>query len=200
MVRSLKAASNLDIVTSGGVGEVNLVPDFRFELFDRGVTAGRFTLWKDGHKLLLQMEEKEEQIVEISYELECYPLDGIVAVNRALEQVYGFTHAKERQTFFGPRPPRRLNIQTGLKDSVHVVYGEMAPPAWEGGSITIFVKGASAPMTLGISGEVKRKFEPKILEVVEVARKLLREESIYRGRAVALDLSYIGTENFEPSQ
>jgi hypothetical protein len=130
---------------------------------------------------------------------DCYPLDGIVAVNRALEQVYGFTHAKERMTFFGPKPPRRLDIATGPKSSVQVVYGAMAPPSWEGGHITMSVNGAEAPLSLSVSGIVKRKFEPAIKGIVEAAKVLLQTHSIYRGQAVELDMSYVGTESFDPT-
>jgi ATPase family associated with various cellular activities (AAA) len=199
MVKPKKADGALALVEVPETADGQLTQEFRFELLDQGITAGRFNEYKDGHKLLFQMEEKQEQIVEITFELECYPIDGIVAMNRAIELAYGFSHAKERMTFFGPRPPRRINVMTGLDTSIHVVYGEMAPPAWEGGSLTISVKGASAPMTLSITGEVKRKFETKINDVVAIAKRLLKKESIYRGRAVALDLSYIGTENFDPA-
>lgn len=186
--------------TASTVVEGTAVVEPQFELLRHGARAARFNTYKEGHKVLLQMEELEEQMVEISFEFDCYPLDGIVAVNRALEKVYGFTHAKERMTFFGPRPPRRLNIDISLTESVQVVFGEMAPPAWEGGSLNLFVKGATAPLTLGVNGVVKRKFEPSIKEVVEVAKMFLKHNSIYRGQPVQLDLSYVGTENFDPTQ
>jgi hypothetical protein len=182
------------------VVEGTAVVEPQFEVLRFGSRFVRANSYKELHKALLQAEELEEQPVEISFEFDCYPLDGIVAVNRALEKVYGFTHAKERMTFFGPKPPRRLNIQTALDESVHVVYGEMAPPAWEGGSLTMFVKGASAPLALGVSGVIKRKFEGSIKEVVETAKMYLKMHSIYRGKAVELDMSYVGTENFDPTQ
>lgn len=158
----------------------------------------RANTYKELHKGLLQAEEREEQNVEVSFSLRCYPLDGIVAINRALELVYGFTHAKERQTFFGPRPPRRLSIATGIDESIEVAYGEMAPPSWEGGSLSMYVN-MDAPLVLGISGVVKRKFEPSIKEIVDTAKEYLKKNSIYRGQAVELDLSYIGSdEGFNP--
>ncbi len=198
-----KALVTTELVGHGSTSTVvegTAVVEPQFEVLRHGARFVRANSYKELHKALLQAEELEEQPVEISFEFDCYPLDGIVAVNRALEMVYGFTHAKERMTFFGPRPPRRLNIATGLEDSVQVVYGEMAPPAWEGGSLSLFVKGASAPLSLGVSGVVKRKFEPSIKEVVETAKKFLKHNSIYRGKAIELDMSYVGTENFDPTQ
>lgn len=158
----------------------------------------RADTYKELHKALLQAEEREEQNVEVSFQFDCYPLDGIVAINHALELVYGFTHAKERQTFFGPRPPRRLSIATGIDESIEVAYGEMAPPSWEGGSLNMHVD-MSAPLTLSISGVVKRKFEPSIKEIVEKAKEYLKTDSIYRGKAVELDLSYVGKDDFDPT-
>jgi hypothetical protein len=207
MVKTRKAdVSDKALVTTELIGressvkEGTAVVEPQFEVLRFGQRFVRANSYKELHKALLQAEELEEQPVEISFEFDCYPLDGIVAVNRALEKVYGFTHAKERMTFFGPRPPRRLNIAVSLEESVQVVYGEMAPPAWEGGSLSLFVKGASAPLALGVSGVVKRKFEPSIKEVVETAKWFLKEHSIYRGQPVELDLSYVGTENFDPTQ
>jgi hypothetical protein len=181
------------------VVEGTAVVEPQFEVLRHGARFVRANTYKDLHKALLQAEELEEQNVEISFVFDCYPLDGIVAMNRALEKVYGFTHAKERMTFFGPRPPRRLNIDVGLDESVQVAFGEMAPPSWEGGSLNLHVNGASAPLSLSVSGVVKRKFEPAIKEVVETAKEFLKKHSIYRGKAVELDLSYIGTESFDPT-
>jgi hypothetical protein len=201
-----EASSKALVVTTELVGQASSVTEGtaqvepQFEVLRFGSRFVRANSYKELHKALLQAEELEEQPVEISFEFDCYPLDGIVAINRALEKVYGFTHAKERMTFFGPRPPRRLNIQVALDESVHVVFGEMAPPAWEGGSLNMFVKGASAPLSLGVSGVIKRKFEPSIKEVVETAKMFLNMHSIYRGKAVELDMSYVGTENFDPTQ
>lgn len=207
MVKTKKAEVNPKaIVTTELVGRESSVAEGtamvepQFEVLRFNNRFVRANSYKELHKALLQAEELEEQPVEISFEFDCYPLDGIVAVNRALEKVYGFTHAKERMTFFGPRPPRRLNIATSLDESVQVVFGEMAPPAWEGGSLNLFVKGASAPLALGVSGVVKRKFETSIKEVVETAKMFLKMHSIYRGQPVELDLSYVGTENFDPTQ
>jgi hypothetical protein len=181
------------------VVEGTAVVEPQFEVLRHGSRFVRADTYKDLHKALLQAEELEEQLVEINFTFDCYPLDGIVAMNRALEKVYGFTHAKERQTFFGPRPPRRLNIDVALGESVQVAYGEMAPPSWEGGSLSMHVNGADAPLSLSVSGVVKRKFEPAIKEIVEVAKHFLKHHSIYRGKAVELDMSYVGTENFDPT-
>lgn len=162
----------------------------QFVVFRHGNKFVTATNFKELHKGLLQAEELEEQIVEIDFAMEGYPLDCIVQVNRAIEIAYGFSHAKDRMTFFGPIPPQRLNIRTGLNSSVQVVYGEMAPPAWEGGSLNMFVD-IKNPLSLAIKGAIKRKFEPSIKEIVALAEKLLKENSIYRGNAVELDLSYV---------
>lgn len=153
--------------------------------------------WKDYHKALLQAEELEEQVVEIDFLMEGYPLDCIVQLNRAIWEIYGFSHARDRMTFFGPIPPKRLNIKTGINTSVQVVYGEMAPPAWEDGSLTMNVTKQN-PLSLQITGQIKRKFETKVKEIVTLAEKLLKEQSIYRGNAVELDLNYIMKMDKDP--
>lgn len=177
-------------------GTAQIEPQFKVLRHNiKFVTAQTF---KELHKALLQAEELEEQVVEIDFSMEGYPLDCIVQVNRAIWEVYGFSHAKERMTFFGPIPPKRLNIKTNLTDSVQVVYGEMAPPAWEGGSLDMSVDMKN-PLSLSITGQIKRKFEPAVKSIVRLAEKLIQEKSIYRGNAVELDLNYIVTGEFDPA-
>ncbi len=178
------------ITASSTVKEGTAQVEPQFVVLRHGQKFVTATNYKELHKGLIQAEELEEQNVEIDFQLEGYPLDCIVQVNKAINIAYGFSHAKDRMTFFGPIPPQRLNIMTSLTESVQVVYGEMAPPAWEGGSINMYVDVRN-PLTLQISGHIKRKFEPEIKKVVDLAKELIKKESIYRGNAVELDLSYV---------
>jgi hypothetical protein len=152
--------------------------------------------FKDLHKGLLQAEEREEQQVEINFSIPGYPLDIIVQVNRAMDEIHGFTHARDRISWLGSRPPMRLNIKTGLKTSVEVVYGEMAPPAWESGSLHMSVD----ELSLHITGIVKRKFEPEVKKIVELTEHLVKTQSIYKGQAVEWDLSWVESGEFDPGR
>jgi len=157
--------------------------------------------WKKTHEGLTNAEQQEETIVGLQYDFTGYPLDAYVAINRALDEIFGYTEAL-REGFWGERPPTRISVKTGLKTEMQVYAGKLAPPAWEGGYIQMIVKSDN-PMSLLLYGQLKRKFEPSINKVVDRAKELIQTESIYRGRAVELDLSYTllmraGVVQFDP--
>jgi hypothetical protein len=128
----------------------------------------------------------------------CYPLDGIVAFNRAMDEVYGFTKAS-RVSFWGEEPPVAVAVKTGpgREDVVHAVHGTLSPVTWEGGNLTVDVN-MTAPLAIQISGAFKRKFEREVLELVSEAERRLVEHSIYRGKPVEIDLSFLKSGEFDP--
>lgn len=149
--------------------------------------ADTFAKAREGLK---QAEQAEETVVNIKYDFKCYPLDGIVAVNQAMEQVFGFSRALDRPGFWGPQPPLRISVKTGVDSEVQVSAGMLNPPSWEAGYINMHVMPDN-PMALMIMGQLKRKFEPSINEVVTLAKEIVKTNSIYRKQAVELDLTFI---------
>lgn len=154
--------------------------------------------WADMRKALKEMEESEEQIQTYHYILDCYPLDGMLALQRAINHIYGFSHQSSRG-FFGPRPPHMVTIKTGVedKDVESALYGDFAPPSWEGGSIGVVVD-STHPMAITINGSCKKKFDREVKQIFEVTKQFLKDKSIYRGKAVELDLDYLKTGEFSP--
>ena len=153
----------------------------------------RFELRSDGEKFLTassypslrtaidQAEIREEQVVAIFHEINCFPADGVVAFNRALQNVFGFTLAKASFS----RPPQTINIETSLGKTESFFYGTMIPPSLEKG---FFQVELNLPVGIILSGQIKRKFEDKTQELVAEIKRILREESIYRGKACEITL------------
>jgi hypothetical protein len=137
------------------------------------------------HEALHQAEALEETIVNVKMRIEGYPLDCIVALNKAIDRTFGYV-----QALGGWEPPTRISIEIGYNRSETFAYGRLNPPAWERGYIDMTVP-EDDPMSLLITGQIKRKFEPSITEVVALAKKIVIEESIYRHSAVELDLDYV---------
>lgn len=156
--------------------------------------------WEDIERAVKQAKESEEQVISFHQVMNGYPLDCIVAVNRAMEQEYGFTHA-QCSGMWGPRPPHMIAIKTGPKegDVVYSVYGELHPVTWEGGYIELDVS-TDYPLSLIVSGSFKRKFEKQVKSFMKKAELMLKSNSIYRGHPVELDLSYIDSGSFNPDK
>lgn len=150
---------------------------------------------------LTKQEQAEEKIVEVVDIVPCAPLDGVVALSRAVKEMFGFTELTDRtiETMFGSKkaPPQLIQVPTpnGIETAV---IGELNPPMWEGGFVTAEI--GMAP-EVRISGKIKRKFEPQLKELIKLVRVMLKEKSIYRGQAIYVDLGYIREQRpFHPIQ
>lgn len=150
--------------------------------------------YHEGRVWLQRQEDAEEKIVGIHADIPCYPLDGLVALARAMEDIYGFTSLADTPGFFGDSPPLMVQIDTP-KGHVTAPVGRLQPPKYEGG----FIETSPSGMSLVVRGEVKKKYENEVKELLERAKQFLREESIYRGEAFTLDLDWItNEEKFHP--
>lgn len=150
-----------------------------------GMTYPEARLW------ISRQEEAEEKNVAISASIPCFPLDGVIALKRAMTEIYGFTAYADTPTFFGPKPP--VMVQVKLSDGQYETapIGRIQPPMYEGG----FLNAHCTEMALSVSGEVKKKFEPQVKQVLDLTSRYLREQSIYRGRAFILDLAWMEGED-----
>ena len=148
---------------------------------------------------LTKQEQAEEKIVDIHDAVPCAPLDGMIALSRAIKELYGFSELTNRvvETMMGKQsvPPILIQVPIGQDKFETAVWGQLHIPAWEGGYlVTAFTGGAE----IVVQGKIKRKFEPELKTLIRKMRELLRERSIYRGHAIYLDLSYLGDENSAP--
>jgi len=154
--------------------------------------------YAEAHIWLKRQEEAEEKKVAIFDKISCYPLDGIVAVVRALNEVYGFTSLENAPTgFFGAmEPPMMIQVPTADGSFETAPLGRIAIPKWEGG---FFDTELGKDASLILRGEIKRKFEPEVKRIIMLARQKLKEKSIYKGQAITIDLSFIDEDRrFNP--
>ncbi len=150
--------------------------------------------YDEAHIWLQRQEEAEEKTVNVVAKVECFPLDGVVALSRAFREIYGFTDLRGAQSFFGERPPTVVDVPTGVNETEAAPLGRIQPPKWDGGYLEANIDGPSVV----INGVVKRKFEEEARAIIAKTKTLLVERSIYRGKAVHMDLSwYDGSRPFD---
>lgn len=117
---------------------------------------------------LERKEREEDKTVAIHHEIECFPLDGAVALSRAIERTFGFAGARGRMhPWFGEQPPNIVNIQTGVNRYESVVWDRMQPPALEGGWIAASFGEKNGMPVFNVVGQVKRKLEPAVRQLVD---------------------------------
>jgi len=138
----------------------------------------------------LERKQKElEKQIETKTVFECYPTDGAVAFYRALESVYGFTDPQRRQSWFGSFPPVFVDVKTGVTTSVRVPVGEIKVPDVEGAFYSQWtVSKGRARFQMTFIG--KKKHEADVQRIIDETKRLTREESIYKGKALRIDFPH----------
>ncbi len=139
---------------------------------------------------------EENQVYRVHEIIDAYPHDAAVAFVKACRNLYGFSSAvtKKIETFFGTQenPPTMLAVKTGFRDEdvIQVPLGEFRLPGVEEPIGTTFYRGQFL-----IHGEVKKKHEKLIVNLANETRRIVREESIYRGKAIRLGVDEDGNLN-----
>jgi len=141
--------------------------------------------YRDAMKWLERKNEEQSRKVSINETLDAYPLDGALALHKAMARKYGWTHLIPTPSFFGENPPAMIGVRVGAgqNDVVQVAWGRMEIPGVSGYIETGFTFEGLQPKFV-INGVVRRKHEGEVAELAQEARKILRAESIYRGKAL----------------
>jgi hypothetical protein len=148
---------------------------------------------------LLRKMADEEQVVSVHEIIDAYPTDALVAFVKAMTKLYGWASPVSTPSIFGPNPPQMLSVKTGFRDEdvVQCPYGAFKLP---GVDETVKVTFTTAPkgdgQALVIFGQVKKKDKHLILELANETRRIVKEESIYRGNAIRLGVNEDGGLDF----
>jgi len=163
-------------------GEVSVKREGQQIIVPPGMALREAIVW------LQRQMEAEEKIVAINHTITCFPLDGLVAVWAAFKEVFGFTDLGSTSGPWGPEPPQLMRVDISATEFVQVPYCELKPPAWEGGLIEPFVAGYNK---LVFRGKIAKRHEASVKGLLEKAEQIVREKSIYKGKAVSMDLSWV---------
>lgn len=142
-----------------------------------------------GARVLQEMEASENKEVNVFRMLKGIPADCLIAMWDAIKTRYGFSSLQDTQTFFGPVPPCMVSLPIGVEENTSIPYGKISPPSWEKGYIEPNLTDTGDG--IAIVGKVKQKFVDTVNEILDEAQKALTTNSIYKGKAIDLDLSYL---------
>jgi SpoVK/Ycf46/Vps4 family AAA+-type ATPase len=144
---------------------------------------------------LHRIEKQENQEFDVNEVVSAAPWDALVALYRAMQDIYGVVLAESRQTFFGEVKPDFITVKTGHgpKDNVQVPMGQMSLP------------GVSKPVNIGIfhggayiNGTVRKRDRARLIEIGNRAKQYIAEQSVYRGKAIRIGVD--GEGNLELSK
>ena len=136
----------------------------------------------------------ENQPFAIHEVIEGYPHDAAVAFVKAMTKLYGWASPQSVRTFFGPKPPQMISVKTGVNDDdvVQCPLGAFALPGVDEQIHTVFYPSDNGKIVYLVHGTVKKKDRHIILELVTEARRIVRSESIYKGKSIRLGVDRDG--------
>jgi hypothetical protein len=152
---------------------------------------------------LKRKKKDEETLLDVHEVLDAFPEDALVALNAAMKAKYGWASPTPQMSFFGPVAPDLITVKTGpgSRDSVQVPFGSFTLPNVENAITTHRHRTATGPC-LVITGTVRKREAQVVKELAELTRDILREHSIYKGKAIRLkadsdgDLDYSQQPSF----
>lgn len=144
--------------------------------------------YDDAIKWCLRKKEEEEQDFAIHHVIDATPLEGALALMRALKAMFGWTNLIPTPGFFGGKtPPALLAVETGVGEHTHVAWGRMEVPGIAGylqTSMHINAVGSDRGLKFVLHGVSKLRHKEKIAELADLVRRMAREQSMYRGKAI----------------
>lgn len=153
--------------------------------------------FSDAREWLTRLENAENQAVQIIEPIkDAHPWDGAVAFMKALKEIYGWANPVPTPGFFGPQPPRTISIETGPGETAMIFWGSFQIPGIEGNLMTHVDHDGPRPV-FTIVGTMKKKYVEAVHAIAELTRKIVREQSIYRGKALRLNVDDNGDINYE---
>lgn len=140
----------------------------------------------DAINILIQQMQAEEEIIGINVRFEAFLFDGAAALTKALAEKFGWLHLKPTQSFFGTQPPQMIGVYVSPTEMIQVPWGRMEVPGIEGYLETGMAKTNDGRYLFTLRGQVKRKYQQQVDEIVALTRLYLLKESIYKGKAIRL--------------
>ena len=142
----------------------------------------------------------DNQTFRVHEIIDAYPLDAAVAFVKAMTKLYGWASPVATPGFFGPTPPTMISVKTGSADTdvIQCPMGRFRLPGIDAPVNTIIGDhGPKGSTVFLIHGEIKKKDRHLLLELATETRRIVKEESIYRGKAIRLGVDDFGNLDME---
>lgn len=132
---------------------------------------------------IARIRDSELQTYDVVEQVKGLPWDAMVALYRAMQDIYGVILPTTIKGWFGDRNPSFASIKTGHRDTdiIQVPQGQMHLPGMTAPVVCAMVGDGAI-----IRGEVNKKDRARLVEIAVKARKYLRTESIYKAKAIKL--------------
>lgn len=142
--------------------------------------------YKQSIEVIERKMREEETEVAINEPIEAYPMDGAVAMSKAMQEIFGWTEMIPTPSWFGANPPTMIAVKVGPRETRTIPWGRFSLPGIDG-YIEFGIMESDDRTFFVLRGIVRQKHQPAIHALAERAREISREESIYKGKALIVD-------------
>lgn len=141
--------------------------------------------YDDAINHLERVRDQENQEFDVHELIAGAPWDTLVAVYRAMQDIYGVVLTQSIKTFFGEIRPDFVTVQTGWRseDRIQVPMGQMQLP-----NVEAPIMVTMQPQGTVISGRVRRKDRAFLVEIANRAKEVIRTNSVYKSKAIRLNV------------
>ncbi len=147
--------------------------------------------FQEAIEVLQRRMQFEQEPCEIRETINAFVWDGALALSKAMTELFGWAtpEAKEEGFFIfkEKKPPTMISVEVDVDQTVLVPMGEFSLPGIEGRVGTNMIE-KDGRIVFEVYANVLRKYEPQIRELITLARKYAKEESVYRGKAVKITM------------
>jgi hypothetical protein len=161
------------------------------------------TLEKD-IKVLSQLRDAEEQPIATSMRFDAYPDDALYAFYSVMGSKFGELMPAVSFSFFGGMiPGEQRTITIGPGETQNVPVGKTK--IYDGLPIIInvypsFDNDLDMGGYLDVEIQTQRKYEPLVKDIEKSVRIYLKNNSIFNGRAINSDFTFMDIESFDPAR
>lgn len=135
--------------------------------------------------LLVSRAEHLEKQVELRETFDVFPWDGANAIDAVLTEMFGWSAATATPGMFGPTPPQLITIEIDYNKTKQVPWGSFSIPNVDGLLKTSYDR-KDGRLVFSLVASIKRKDEATIKRIFDQTRAYLKENSIYRGKAIKM--------------
>lgn len=151
---------------------------------------------------ILRYEKEMDEECQNAMEFDCHPDDGLVAFYHSVQAQFGSLMGQSIETWFGTRPAQSLNVFVGYGETLNVPVRVAEVPGLpirfdirpdydenddDGGSLVVIAS-------------YKRLYETLVKKIEAGAREMLKNNSIFRGKAIDSRWQFLDAGHFDVSR
>jgi transitional endoplasmic reticulum ATPase len=135
--------------------------------------------------LLRERQDYLSQEMQVNRDYDAFPWDGALALQRVFTERYGWVPSRMIPGMFGNTPPQTISVEVAYKQTEQVPWGRFKIPGVNGTLTTTYQK-KNGRAVFAITGEIIRKDERLVNEILDDIQRELNQGSIYLGQAISI--------------